>query len=188
MINQPTPVARVVHVLTDETWNKAKRNTAARHIAAMRGPDTDDTIIQRTHPILQQGVVGRYDRNRAELLRVIAEANGCSAFVNSESFRYQGSRRKYSVTMFGSEADIHRSVELYKALMATALAHMMEITGDNVGPQRKRYFESFIGTISRRLNDIGTAPSVKDWIQRHHRDAYSARERSGADEIHRELA
>ncbi len=70
MINQPTPVARVVHILTDEIWNKAKRNTAARHIAAMRGPDTDDAIIQRTHPILQQGVVGRYDRNRAELLRV----------------------------------------------------------------------------------------------------------------------
>ena len=74
MINQPTPVARVVHVLTDETWNKAKRNTAARYIAAMREPDTDEAIIQRTHPILQQGVVGRYDRNRAELLRVIAES------------------------------------------------------------------------------------------------------------------
>jgi hypothetical protein len=188
MINQPTPVARVVHVLTDETWNKAKRNTAARHIAAMREPDTDEAVIQRTYPILQQGVVGRYDRRRAELLRVIAEASGCSAFVNSESFHYQGSRRKYSVTMFGRESDIARSIELYKALMATALAHMMEITGENVGPQRSRYFESFIGTISRRLNDVGTAPSVKDWIQAHHRDAYSAREKSGQDEIHRELA
>lgn len=187
MINM-SPVARVVHVLTDETWNKAKRNTAARHIAAMRGPDNDDAIIQRTYPILQQGVVGRYDRNRAELLRVIAEASGCSAFSNSEAFRYQGSRRKYSVTMFGRESDIARSIELYKALMALALAHMMEITGDNVGPMRRRYFESFIGTIASRLNDVGTAPSVKDWIQKHHRDAYSAREKSGSSEIHRELA
>lgn len=168
------PTARLVHILTDEDWNKARRNSAARHIALMHSTITDDPVITVNEPIVQHGVVGRYDQRRAELLKVIAEASGCAAFVESTSFVYQGKRRKYSVKMFGHRSDIKRSTQLYGDLMTVALAHMMEITGESVMRRRRDWFNKFVDIMAKRLQDVGAAPNVKSWLDQHHEDAYKA--------------
>lgn len=179
------PVTRLVHTLTDDGWNKARRNSAARLIAITR--EASNGTGRRHFPIVKQGVVGRYDRKRAELLVVVAEAGGCAAHINSEVYRYQGTRRTYSVVMFGHESDMDRAIALYEALIVHAVAHMMEITGTGVGKRRREYMEQFLSTISARLQEIGTAPSVK-WLQDRHEAAYAAREAAGVHEFHRELA
>lgn len=169
-----TPTARLVHILTDEDWNKAKRNSAARQIALMHSTVTDDPVITVREPIVQHGVVGRYDRGRAELLKVVAEASGCAAFVESTSFVYQGKRRRYSVRMYGHRSDIQRARQLYSDLISVALAHMMEITGESVMRRRREWFNEFVDIMAKRLQDVGAAPSVKNWLSEHHADAYAA--------------
>lgn len=187
MLND-TPTARLVHTLTDADWNKATRNAAARQISLLRGGSpADDPVVQHREPILQHGVVGRYDRSRAELLRVIAEASGCAAVVDSEQFIYQGKRRKYSVRVFGHRSDVDRTVQLYADLMTVALAHMLEITGEGVMPRRREWFNEFIAVVSKRLQDVGEAPGLRGWIAQHHEDAYEARD-DAEPERHRELA
>lgn len=182
-----TPTARLVHILTDEDWNRAKRNSAARQIALMREGLTEDPVVRERHNIVQQGVVGRYDRNRAEMLKVIAEASGCAAWVDSQQFIYQGKRRRYSVVMYGHKSDIDRAQQLYEDLIALALAHMMKITGKEVLARRRTFFSEFLAVISTRLQDVGAAPSVAEWLKQHHEDAYAALDKAGDSETHREL-
>lgn len=182
-----TPVTPLVHKLTDETWNRAVRNSAARLIANSRKTEGDE-IGRRLFQIQKQGVVGRYDRNRAELLRVLAEASGCASHVNSVSYEYQGKRRSYSVVIFGYQSDMTRSIALYYELMAYAEGHLTQITGEGVGKRRSQWFGQFLSTISARLQEIGAAPAVASWLSAHHEEAYAAREAAGSREYHQESA
>lgn len=178
-------VTRMVHLLTEDVWSPARRNVLARDIARTRGDN--DPVGRRVFPIVQQGVVGRYDRHRAELLKILAETNGCTAYVNSESYNYQGKRRKYTVSMFGHESDMDRSIALYKELVTQAIAHMLEMTGEQVGQRRRVYFRDFLSRTSSRLQDVGKAPAVR-FLSQHHEDAHYAATEAGAHEFHRERA
>lgn len=186
-MNTPSPVTRLVHTLTDEGWNKARRNSAARLIANSRSTEAD-SVERRIFQIEKQGVVGRYDSKRAELLRIVAEANGCAAHINSESYEYRGSRRAYSVVIFGYKSDLTRSFELFYELMAYAEGHLSQITGTDVGKRRRQWFGQFLSTIAARMQEIGAAPAVAGWITEHHNTSYAAREAAGSIEFHRESA
>lgn len=175
----------IVHMLTSETWSKTRRNTVARLVALSRGSE-DTEVVRHRYRIVTNGVVGRYDANRAELLRIIAEANGCATRIHTENYEYQGKRRRYAVLMFGHRTDIDRSITIYSELMTNAVAHLLNVTGENVARRRRDYLNAYINMIAARVQDVGEAPNVKEWIARHHEESYAAAEAAGATDYHLE--
>lgn len=171
--------SRLVTTLTGEAWNRKIRNVAAREIAAARTADSGPVQTDLV-PILKQGVVGRYDSRRAELLRVVAEATGCAARIASEGYEYRGRRRRYFVRIVGHAGDIDLATRLFEELMAFALQHMQEITGEDVLRRRRTFLQDFLDKLAFRLADVGQAPSLAAALSRNHADAAVAESQMGA--------
>lgn len=176
MQSTQTP-SKLTQLLTDETWDKRKRNTAARQFAL--GRETGGDVTRTVYRIATQGTVGRYDRIRARLLKIVAEASGCAALIKSESYHYQGRRLRYAVELFGYESDIRKAIALYEELVGVAITHVTTLTGDKIASVRRQWMTDFLNRISSRLHDVGEAPSL-EFISEHHQDAYAELRRSPA--------
>ncbi len=176
---------KLIQNLTDDNWDRRKRNGVARQFALGRSDGGDD-VIRHTYDIPTQGVVGRYDRLRAQLLKIVAEAGGCAAHIRSESYKYQGRRLHYDVVLFGYRSDVERTISLYEGLIAVALVELAAIQGDGVATRRRQWFTNYMSMLSARLADVGKAPSMT-WVSEHHDVAYAALENSPA-RWHREMA
>lgn len=176
---------KLIQTLTSENWDRRTRNTAARSLALGRNDGGDD-VIRHTYLISQREPIGRYDRLRAQLLRVVAESHGCAAHIRSQSYKYQGQRLRYNVVLFGFRSDIDHAIAVYEELERIAVEQCAAITGDRLSSRRRQCFTMFLAKITDRLADVTHAPGMK-WVGEHYSVAHSALEHSPA-RWHREMA
>lgn len=159
---------KVAQILSGDEWDARKRNTVARRFASQRNMGGD--IIRTVHRIATNGPVGRYDRLRAQLLKIVAEASGCAAVIKSEHYHYQGRRLRYSVDIFGVDTDVERAINLYEELAEIAVHRADGISGDNVASRRRATMNDFLRQTTERLRDVGRMPSL-EFIHAHHEAA-----------------
>lgn len=169
---------KVVQLLTSDAWDRRKRNAAAKQFAINRSDGGDD-VIRTSYRITNHETVGRYDRLRAQLLRVVAEASGCAAHIKSEPYRYQGRRRRYRVILFGYRGDVEQSVAIYEGLMTVANQQLVGIAGEGVAQKRRAWFSGFMMKLRERLADVGTAQNMA-WVGDHYARAKAALDNSPA--------
>ena len=173
----------LLETLTESQWDRRKRNAVARQIALQREGYTDDPVVRLLHPISPNG---KYERVRARLMRIVAEANGCVAEIDSWPFYNQGQRRHYGVRLFGHSSDVHRSINLFSDLENYAMEMVATITGEAVAQRRRQWLGMFLDTLCQRLTEVGAAPSMS-WLADHQAHAHVACEVSEG-EWHREPA
>lgn len=174
-----TDLEPLVTALTGVRWTPRIRNVTAQNLGVM--VETASPLGRRIVSVSPAEDLGRWEQWRAELLKVIAEMNGCSARVHTQGVYHRGKRRRYWVTIYGFEADIERAVELHRILSQWAIDHIATFVGENLTHRRRLYLNHFAAMIETRLGDV---TSRREWVARHQARADAARQRAGCETLH----
>lgn len=130
-----------------------KHETVLMHHRDDIDPETGKGRSQKFH----------YPRERSALLMGIAEQLGVAALLTHRTYAYSGSRRQYSVQLWGIENDVKRVMTFAKLLDERVLAEIAKIdfpTSTTPAQQtvaKRNYVRDFTTSVGERLSKLTDA-------------------------------
>lgn len=133
---------------------------------ALNARVADQTMVEHTEdlPVYKQSGQGsmRYTGERAKLLFAIATANAVSARLSSTGYWYpnpQSKRKAYFVQAWGTQLDMDRTLELFRAFQERAMKDAYAINVDGLKPaqqtaKRRAFMNAFVDAIDTRLRAV----------------------------------